>query len=228
MSEDPPAAKVKPSDKPSGSKEDEVSGPKEIVLSPSPGPPIIADTASPAASDYCASVETEFAGPAAGVREIFERRSVKVHIGPIPDPETLKELAALYPEAPKVIFEDFHAQSSHRIEMETVRMKTASTLALRGQMIGGILGAIGLLGSLIVAGIGHGWAGFGIALTSLGSLVSIFVYGRDQQKRERIEKQVIREKIARGDPIDEIEGTTPHRDSSATPNPSAEEKQNSQ
>jgi len=39
---------------------------------------------------------------------------------------------------------------------------------------------------------------------------------------------VIREKIARGEPIDEIEGATPHRDSSATPNPSAEEKQNSQ
>ena len=153
---------------------------------------------------------------------------MKVHIGPLPDPETLKELAALYPEAPKVIFEDFHAQCSHRIQMEEMRMKTTSTLALRGQMIGGILGAIGLVGSLIVAGIGHGWAGFGIALTSLGSLVSIFVYGRDQQKRERIEKQAIREKIARGEPIDEIEGATPHRDSSATPNPSAEEKQNSQ
>jgi len=95
------------------------------------------------------------------------------------------------------IFEEFHAQCAHRIEMEQLRMKTTSTLALRGQMIGGILGAIGLVGSLIVAGIGHGWAGFGIALTSLGSLVSIFVYGRDQQKRERIEKQAIRDVTAK-------------------------------
>ena len=228
MSEDPPTAKVKPSDEPSGPEEDELSGPKEIVLSPPSGPPIIEDTASPPGTDNYAPSESEFVGPSAGVRQVSERRSVKVHIGPLPDPETLKELAALYPEAPKVIFEDFHAQCSHRIEMEQLRMKTTSTLALRGQMIGGILGAIGLVGSLIVAGIGHGWAGFGIALTSLGSLVSIFVYGRDQQKRERIEKQAIREKIARGEPIDEIEGATPHRDSSATPNPSAEEKQNSQ
>ena len=107
--------------------------------------------------------ESEFVGPSAGVRQVYERRSVKVHIGPLPDPETLKELAALYPEAPKVIFEDFHAQCSHRIQMEELRMKTTSTLALRGQMIGGILGAIGLVGSLIVAGIGHGWAGWGKA-----------------------------------------------------------------
>jgi len=160
MSEDPPPAKLKPSDNPSGSKEDEVSGPKEIVVSPPSEPPIIADTASPAASDYRAPDESEFAGPAAGVSQIFERRSVKVHIGPIPDPATLKELAALYSEAPKLIIEDSHAQTSHRIEMETLRIKTASTLALRGQMIGGILGAIGLVGSLIIAGLDQGWAGF--------------------------------------------------------------------
>ena len=148
-------SKVKPSDEPSGPEEDELSGPKEIVLSPPPGPPIIEDTASSPGTDNYAPSESEFVGLSAGVRQVSERRSVKVHIGPLPDRETLKELAALYPEAPKAIFEDFHAQCSHRIEMEQLRMKTTSTLALRGQMIGGILGAIGLVGSLIVAGIGQ-------------------------------------------------------------------------
>ena len=51
MSEGPPAAKVKPSNEPSGPEEDELGGPKEIVLSPSPGPPIIEDTASPPGTD---------------------------------------------------------------------------------------------------------------------------------------------------------------------------------
>lgn len=108
MSEDPPAAKVKPSDEPSGPEEDELSGPKEIVLSPSPGPPIIEDTASPPGTDNYAPSESEFVGPSAGVRQVYERTSVKVRAGLIPDPETLKELTALYPEAPKVIFEEFH------------------------------------------------------------------------------------------------------------------------
>jgi hypothetical protein len=108
MSEDPPAASVKPSDEPSGPEEDELSGPKEIVLSPSPGPPIIEDTTSPPGTDNYVPSESEFVDPSAGVRQVYERRSVKVRVGPIPDPETLKELTALYPEAPKVIFEEFH------------------------------------------------------------------------------------------------------------------------
>jgi len=91
MSEDPPTANVKPSDEPSGPEEDELSGPKEIVLSPPPGPPIIEDTASPPGTDNYAPSESEFVGPSAGVRQVYERRSMKVHIGPLPDPETLNE-----------------------------------------------------------------------------------------------------------------------------------------
>jgi len=120
MSEDPPDAKVKPSDKPSGPNDGGLSGAKEIILSPPHAPPNIADTASPADAGYRAPLESEFAGPLEGVRQVIERRSVKVHIGPIPDPETLKELAALYSDAPKLIFECFQAQSSHRIEMENM------------------------------------------------------------------------------------------------------------
>lgn len=68
-----------------------------------------------------------------------------------------------------------------------------------------MLGGIGLVGSLVVAGLGHGWAGFGIALTSLGSLVSIFVYGREEQKKERLEKAKIQEEIKKGQPIEKME-----------------------
>ncbi|MGO9600875.1 MAG: hypothetical protein ACLP7Q_23080 [Isosphaeraceae bacterium] len=78
-------------------------------------------------------------------------------------------------------------------------------LAIRGQVIGGILGGIGLGGSLVVAALGHGWAGFGIAMTSLVSLVTIFVYGREEQKKERLEKAKIQEEIKRGQPIEKLE-----------------------
>lgn len=101
--------------------------------------------------------------------------------------------------------------------MERAVITTKNRLAIRGQIIGGLLGAIGLIGSLIVAGQGHGWAGFGIALTSLVSLVSVFVIGREEQRRERAEKAALRERIRRGDPIEEVEnegapgGETPAR-----------------
>jgi hypothetical protein len=89
--------------------------------------------------------------------------------------------------------------------MELAVITTKNKLATRGQYIGGALGAIGLIGSLVIAGRGQGWAGFGIALTSLGSLVSIFVYGREEQKKERLDKERLREQLRRGEPIEDLE-----------------------
>ena len=63
-----------------------------------------------------------------------------------------------------------------------------------------------------MAGLGYGWAGFGIAMGSLVSLISLFVYGREAQKKERNEKAELREMIAKGVPIEELEkGASPVR-----------------
>jgi len=82
-------------------------------------------------------------------------------------------------------------------------------LALRGQVIGGALGCVGLIGSFVVAALGHEWVAAVIGTASLISLVSIFVVGRDKQKQERAEKAVIRERIRRSDPVEDIEKTKP-------------------
>lgn len=60
-----------------------------------------------------------------------------------------------------------------------------------------------------MTGLGQGWAGFGIAMTSLVSLVSVFVYGREQQKKERGEKAVVKEKIKGGKTIEDLESPPP-------------------
>ena len=100
--------------------------------------------------------------------------------------------------------------------MEQLRVRTSTSLALRGQAIGGFLGTVGLVGSLIIAGLGQGWAGFGIALTSLVSLVSVFVYGRDQQKQERMAKDAVRGKIDKGASIDKLGEFGTHEPTSPT------------
>ena len=127
------------------------------------------------------------------------------HGGPLPSAEVLRELDEVYPDASKIIFEDFQAQSAHRREREREVVATKNLLAVRGQLIGGFLGMIGLIGSTIVAGLGQGLAGFGIAMLSVGSLVSVFVVGREAQKGERKEKAKLIEKIKRGDPIVALE-----------------------
>jgi uncharacterized membrane protein len=189
---------------------DEDSQAARQILSPPQDQAFVADTNSAVTSggEAAAQFGTNKSLANQGLRYVgIDYHETRVHIGPIPDPETIQRLAEIYPDAPRMIFEDFHAQSAHRRDLERMVVTTKNMLALRGQIIGGILGALGLIGSLIVAGVGHGWAGFGIAMGSLVSLVSVFVFGREQEKRERLEKENLREKIKRGAPIEKLEKT---------------------
>jgi len=80
-------------------------------------------------------------------------------------------------------------------------------LALRGQLIGGGLGALGLLIAGAIAVFGQGLAGFGVAAFSLASLVTVFIYGKQSQRRELKEKSAIRDSIERGEPIEKLEAS---------------------
>ena len=148
-----------------------------------------------------------------------------VRSGPLPDPLLLQGLVDIYPDAAKVLFEEYHEQSAHRRELERISVTTGSALALRGQIIGGMLGGIGLIGSLVVASLGREWAASIIGTASLVSLVSVFVVGRDQQKKERVEKAAIREKINQGDPVEDIEQSgSPAKSPSKPPKPASKPK----
>jgi uncharacterized membrane protein len=189
--------------------------PGGLVSTPPQGQVVIADTTSTVAESEAAPsakpLDTESLATQ-GFRYLRQRQETRVHIGPIPDPETLRELVEIYPNAAKIIFDEFRAQSAHRREMERAVITVRNTALLRGQYIGGALGTIGLIGSLVVAGLGYGWAGFGIAMGSLGSLVSIFVYGREAQRKERLEKEEVRERIKKGEPIEKLEGAASQDD----------------
>ncbi len=133
----------------------------ELIASPPSDRAVIEDTAHVTAD----SREVEAAqfvtaqaldGQPVRVRYYEGRYEAKIHAGPFPSPETLRELAEIYADAPRLIFEDFQAQSAHRRDLEHAVVTTKNTLAIRGQFIGGILGGIGLIGSLIVAGVGNG------------------------------------------------------------------------
>ncbi len=84
---------------------------------------------------------------------LFERRTVRS--GPLPDPHTLRDLIAIYPDAAQVIFNEFREQSAHRRELERLTVQTGATLALRGHVVGGALGGVGLVGSFVIAAFGH-------------------------------------------------------------------------
>ncbi len=182
----------------------------DAVLAVPPEPSFVADTNNPGATNRSVTAAhrrmTQEAMDNAGVFRIQEQETrIRRHSGPLPDPETLRELGEIYPNAPKMIFEEFRAQSTHRREMERLVISANVKAMHRGQVIGGLIGGSGVIGSLVVAGLGYGWAGFGIATTSLISLVSVFIHGRSAQEKERAEKERIRGQIAAGEPIEKVE-----------------------
>lgn len=141
--------------------------------------------------------------------ELKFRSSRRLHLGPLPDAETLREFKKIYPDAAKLIFEDFHAQSKHRRELEASVVATKNALAIRGQRIGGLLGFTGLIGSFVVIGMGHDYAGVAIATTTVVSLAGLFLYTRNQQSKELGEKARLREQIRNQEPLETVEGETP-------------------
>lgn len=194
-----------PVEKPVPDKDDTAA---ELILSPPQDLPIVADTTG---LDDRVEVEAQFVDAKADsrqavrVRRVEHRETRTIHIGPIPDPDTIRKLAKIYPDAPKIIFEDFHAQSSHRREMERSVILTKNRLALQGQIIAGIIGGSGVIGSRVVAAMGQPLLGFTGAMGSLATLVGLYIYGLKEQKKERLQKEEIRERMKRSEPIEELE-----------------------
>lgn len=129
----------------------------------------------------------------------------ELYSGPYPHPEHLRQMAESYPDAPRVVFEDYQEQARHRRELEKQVIQSKIRLADRGQWIGGALGFVGIVGSFIVVCMGHDWAGVALGGGSLLGLVSVFVLGRKEEKQERLEKREIQERMRRGDSIEAAE-----------------------
>ena len=176
-----------------------VPGDGGIVVDPPAVPAVTTTTADP--SSYSATTaesgdpETVFV---ASIREKF-------HAGPLPSADTLQDLARIYRGAPKIIFDDFQEQARHRREMERLVISTNCRVAIRGQNIGGGLGALGLIVSGTVAISGYSLSGFGIALASLTALVAVFIVGRRGQEEERRTKAQTQARIRKGEAVESIE-----------------------
>ncbi|HTN00612.1 MAG TPA: DUF2335 domain-containing protein [Planctomycetaceae bacterium] len=105
--------------------------------------------------------------------------------GPIPPAHMLEEYEAVVPGSAKQIIEIFVEQARHRMRMEAGVTEGATKRAWSGFS----LGVIGLLSGGILVALNHDTAGSLLAGGSLVSLVGVFIFGTNSQRRERLEKQ---------------------------------------
>lgn len=107
--------------------------------------------------------------------------------GPLPPPQVLEQYAALYPDAPKIIFRAFEKQVNHRHEMEATLMHGSERRARVGQILGTVLLLGGLATAVVVALNEQPVLGGTIATLSLGAGALTYVFG-DRPPRQKEEK----------------------------------------
>lgn len=95
--------------------------------------------------------------------------------GPIPNAAEIARYAAIFPEAPAILFSEFQIEAAHRRAVEMEIVVRENRRADRGQIIGAVVFILGLLiGGGLVA-LGHDVAGATIVGADLVSGAAIFV-----------------------------------------------------
>ena len=112
------------------------------------------------------------------------------YAGPLPSSEMLAKYESLYPGAAKMLFDQFHAQGNHRMELEC-KVITANIKNSRlGQWIGYSLCMMALVGGGVLVCFGIRTEGLIAAVAGLAVLTAVFITGKfTGQKELRAKRQ---------------------------------------
>ena len=115
-------------------------------------------------------------------------RHTQLSIGPIPSADELAKYESVKPGITDIILGEYQKQVNHRIEIENSVINHKSKLAERGQLYAFIIAMTVIVFGFILIIMKRNVYGIVSILAALVALVGVFVYGRYQEKQERIEK----------------------------------------
>lgn len=108
--------------------------------------------------------------------------------GPLPLPAHLEHYAAVYRDAPEIIFRMAEKQSTHRQELESKNLHHSIMRAYAGLASALIVALAGLAASVVIAVYASSVAGTVLGAVDLVGLVGVFVYGTRQVQEDRRRK----------------------------------------
>ena len=106
----------------------------------------------------------------------------------LPPPKELKEYEEILPGITERLLAVFEKQQEHRFSLEKNAVFTGSKRTLRGQIFAFILGAITIAGGLFLIIKDKNVQGYSLIVGSTATLAGVFIYGKRQNEKERIEK----------------------------------------
>lgn len=120
---------------------------------------------------------------------IAKRVQSLTYSGPIPHPALLKEFNEVIPNGADRIMTMAEKQSSHRLKLEEDIVKANNRDSLLGVIFGGCIALSAIIGGIWLISINKSPQGLGIIITSLVGLVSVYLTGRHQDKKDLKSKQ---------------------------------------
>jgi uncharacterized membrane protein len=109
--------------------------------------------------------------------------------GPLPPPEMLERYGEAVDGGAERIMVMAEQQSEHRRKLEARALQTDSRNSLLGVICAFLLGLATVAMGGIVVLKGHSWPGTVIGSAGLVGLVSVFIYGTKERRKERESKQ---------------------------------------
>lgn len=124
----------------------------------------------------------------ASQRELGPVIAVTRFSGPLPPPQILEEYNRIVPGSANRILAMAEKQAAHRRMLESQSLSSGVRNSHLGLISGLLVGLGGIVAATVIAIFGHPQAGVGMGFLTLGSLVSVFVYGSRLRHKEQQEK----------------------------------------
>jgi uncharacterized membrane protein len=105
--------------------------------------------------------------------------------GPLPPPQILNQYNDAVANGAERIMAMAEKQSEHRRKLEATVLKTDSRNSLLGIVCAFVLGLVTVVTGAVVVVMGHTWPGTILGSAGLVGLVSAFIYGTRERRKER-------------------------------------------
>ena len=115
-------------------------------------------------------------------------RKLSIEARPIPSPDELAKYEAIKPGITNIILNTYEKQVEHRIEIEKLVIKQKTDSAKIGQTYAFIITLVVIVAGFILILFNKDIIGIVTVIGALVSLVSVFITGREKERKERVEK----------------------------------------
>ena len=109
--------------------------------------------------------------------------------GPLPPPEAFEKYELILPGSADRILSMAEKQSEHRRELEKIVIRSEQGRASKGLWFGFLIGIISIIGGIVLIWFDKSVSGFIVILSTLVSLVALFVLGKKEKKDDLRKKE---------------------------------------